>query len=75
MNIKSLPTFTQLTANSKIQSDQNTKVIALAISQKLDEVKNKYSSDQWRHEPVSNHYRNTFVEAQNESFLKRLNKI
>ncbi len=76
MEIKTAPvTFTQLSINSPVTNTTKSKLASLSIAQTLDKPVNKYSSNQWKYEPVQSHYRNTFVEDQTANYLKRLNKI
>lgn len=74
-SIKStLPNFTTLQISSDLKAKKKNP-LGLQIASELDKIKSKYSDPTWRYEPVSSHYRNTFVEMQNETFKKRLNLL
>lgn len=75
MDIKTIPTFTQLSLTNKVNQTDREKQQSLEIASSLDKITNKYQNDQWKYSPAISFYRNTFVEAQNENFKKRLNMI
>ncbi|EQC46228.1 hypothetical protein [Bacteriovorax sp. Seq25_V] len=76
MEIKTAPlSFTQLSLKSPVTNSVTTRTASLTLAQNLDKPVNKYSTNQWKYEPVQGHYRNTFVEDQTANYLKRLNKI
>ena len=75
INTPSLPNFTTLQLQSDIKKGKSNPH-ALQIAQKLDSTsQTKYSSEDWKYQPVSNHYKNTFVEAQQQQYMKKLNLI
>lgn len=75
MNTPALPNFTTLQMQYDIKRG-TTNPKAMQLAQKLDSTsQNKYSSEDWKYQPVSNHYKNTFVENQQQNFMKRLNQI
>jgi len=75
VNSPTLPNFTTLQIQSDIRKASSSPK-AMQIAQKLDNTaNNKYSSEDWKYQPPSNHYRNTFVEAQQNQYMKKLNLI
>lgn len=75
MEIKPFNSFTQLSLSNKVSQTQAEQKKSLEIAMSLDKITNKYQTDQWKYSPPISHYRNTFVEAQNEDFKKRLNMM
>lgn len=75
MEIKPFNSFTQLSLSNKVSQTQAEQKKSLEIAMSLDKITNKYQTDQWKYSPSISHYRNTFVEAQNEDFKKRLNMM
>jgi hypothetical protein len=75
VNTPALPNFTTLQMQYDIKKGKSSPH-AMQIAQKLDNTaQNKYSSEDWKYQPVSDHYRNTFVENQQQNFMKKLNQI
>ncbi|OIQ17577.1 MAG: hypothetical protein BM556_12305 [Bacteriovorax sp. MedPE-SWde] len=75
MKTPALSNFTTLQIQSDIKKGKSNP-LAMQIAKKLDSTnQNKYSSEDWKYTPPSNHYRNTFVEQQQQTFLKKLNLV
>ena len=73
-NIAMLPSFSTIQQISDAKKGSpNYK--AREVATELDSYKDKYSDGSWKSQRPSNHYRNTFVEAQTNNYLKRINKI
>lgn len=68
------PNFTTLQLQKDIKTGKSNPY-ALQIASELDKQKNAYQTGEWKNSVPKSYYRNTFVENQTATFLKRLNHI